>query len=232
MRFIVLTPLCRPPPGRQVASPFVVFERDEMSSVAGWAPFDEASETATAGPRCPTELTTASSSRVRSETSDEEHGGRGYRERAWDTRVGTIELAIPKLRAGSYFPRLALAAAPAGGAGVRVGDRRSYLAAVSTRRVEKLVQQLGVERMSKSAVSRPATSLDPIVDDLRTRPLESAPYPFSPSTRARGHVPRGRRTVNACVVHAVAVNRDGFRAVRRCHHGALDLRPARRRDGP
>src|SRR6266542_372360 len=104
----------------------------------------------------------------------------GYRERGWDTRVGTIELAIPKLRAGSYFP-------------------------------DWLLQQLGVERMSKSQVSRLAKSLDAIVEDFRTRPLEGAPYPYLVLDALEVKCREGGRTVNACVVHAVAVSRDGFR---------------------
>jgi putative transposase len=68
----------------------------------------------------------------------------------------------------------------------------AYLAGVSTRRVEKLVQQLGVERMSKSQVSRLARSLDAVVEDFRTRPLDGAPYPYLVLDALRGQVPRGR----------------------------------------
>jgi putative transposase len=87
----------------------------------------------------------------------------------------------------------------------------AYLAGVSTRRVEKLVQQLGVERMSKSQVSRLARSLDALVEDFRTRPLEGAPYPYLVLDALEVKCREGGRTVNACVVHAVAVNREGFR---------------------
>jgi putative transposase len=87
----------------------------------------------------------------------------------------------------------------------------AYLAGVSTRRVEKLVQQLGVERMSKSQVSRLAKSLDAIVEDFRTRPLDGAPYPYAVLDALVVKCREGGRTVNACVVHAVAVNRDGLR---------------------
>jgi transposase-like protein len=134
----------------------------------------------------------------------------GYRERAWDTRVGTIELAIPKLRRGSYFPDWLLQPRRrAERAFVSVAD--AYLAGVSTRRVEKLVQQLGVERMSKSQVSRLAKSLDAIVEDFRTRLLDAAPYPYLVLDALEVKCREGGRTVNACVVHAVAVNCDGFR---------------------
>jgi len=135
----------------------------------------------------------------------------GYRERAWDTRVGTIELAIPKLRQGSYFPDWLLQPRRRAEQAFVSVIADAYLAGVSTRRVEKLVQQLGVERMSKSQVSRLAKSLDAIVEDFRTRPLEGAPYPYLVLDALEVKCREGGRTVNVCVVHAVAVNRDGFR---------------------
>jgi putative transposase len=135
----------------------------------------------------------------------------GYRERGWDTRVGTIELAIPKLRQGSYFPDWLLQARRRAEQAFVSVIADAYLAGVSTRRVEKLVQQLGVERMSKSQVSRLAKSLDAIVEDFRTRPLDGAPYPYLVLDALEVKCREGGRTVNACVVHAVAVNRDGFR---------------------
>jgi len=135
----------------------------------------------------------------------------GYRERAWDTRVGTIELAIPKLRAGSYFPDWLLQPRRRAEQAFVSVIADAYLAGVSTRRVEKLVQQLGVERMSKSQVSRLAKSLDAIVEDFRTRPLDGGPYPYLVLDALEVKCREGGRTVNACVVHAVAVNRDGFR---------------------
>jgi putative transposase len=135
----------------------------------------------------------------------------GYRERGWDTRVGTIELAIPKLRQGSYFPDWLLQARRRAEQAFVSVIADAYLAGVSTRRVEKLVQQLGVERMSKSQVSRLAKSLDAIVEDFRTRPLDGAPYPYLVLDALEVKCREGGRTVNACVVHAVAVNADGFR---------------------
>jgi transposase-like protein len=135
----------------------------------------------------------------------------GYRERDWDTRVGSIELAVPKLREGSYFPDWLLQPRRRAEQAFVSVIADAYLAGVSTRRVEKLVQQLGVERMSKSQVSRLAKSLDVIVEDFRTRPLEGAPYPYLVLDALEVKCREGGRTVNACVVHAVAVNRDGFR---------------------
>jgi putative transposase len=135
----------------------------------------------------------------------------GYRERDWDTRVGSIELAVPKLREGSYFPDWLLRPRRRAEQAFVSVIADAYLAGVSTRRVEKLVQQLGVERMSKSQVSRLAKSLDAIVEDFRTRPLEGAPYPYLVLDALEVKCREGGRTVNACIVHAVAVNRDGFR---------------------
>jgi len=135
----------------------------------------------------------------------------GYRERGWDTRVGTIELALPKLREGSYFPDWLLTPRRRAEQAFVSVVADAYLAGVSTRRVEKLVQQLGVERLSKSQVSRLAKSLDSLVEDFRTRPLEGAPYPYLMLDALVVKCREGGRTVNACVVHAVAVNREGFR---------------------
>jgi putative transposase len=135
----------------------------------------------------------------------------GYREREWDTRVGTIELAVPKLRAGSYFPDWLLQPRRRAEQAFVSVIADAYLAGVSTRRVEKLVQQLGVERMSKSQVSRLAKSLDQVVADFRTRPLDGAPYPYLVLDALEVKCREGGRTVNVCVVHAVAVNREGFR---------------------
>jgi len=135
----------------------------------------------------------------------------GYRERDWDRRVGSIELAVPKLRAGSYFPDWLLQPRRRAEQAFVSVIADAYLAGVSTRRVEKLVQQLGVERMSKSQVSRLAKSLDAIVEDFRTRPLEGAPYAYVTLDALVVKCREGGRTVNVCVVHAVGVNRDGFR---------------------
>ncbi len=135
----------------------------------------------------------------------------GYRERDWDTRVGSIELAVPKLRAGSYFPDWLLQPRRRAEQAFVSVIADAYLAGVSTRRVEKLVQQLGVERMSKSQVSRLAKSLDEIVEAFRTRPLDGAPYAYVTFDALQVKCREGGRTVNVCVVHAVGVNRDGFR---------------------
>jgi len=135
----------------------------------------------------------------------------GYRERDWDTRVGSIELAVPKLREGSYFPDWLLQPRRRAEQAFVSVIADAYLAGVSTRRVEKLVQQLGVERMSKSQVSRLVKSLDQIVEDFRTRPLDAGPYVYVTFDALVVKCREGGRTVNVCVVHAVGVNRDGYR---------------------
>jgi len=135
----------------------------------------------------------------------------GYRDRPWDTRVGSIELAVPRLREGSYFPDWLLQPRRRAEQAFVSVIADAYLAGVSTRRVEKLVQQLGVERMSKSQVSRLAKSLDEIVEDFRTRPLDGGPYAYVTFDALQVKCREGGRTVNVCVVHAVGVNRDGFR---------------------
>src|SRR3954452_10549296 len=139
------------------------------------------------------------------------HRRSGYRERDWDTRVGSIGLAVPKLREGSYFPDWLLQPRRRAGQGVVSVTADANLAGASPRRVEKLVQQLGVERMSKSQVSRLAKSLDQIVEDFRTRPLDGAPYAYVTLDALVVKCREGGGTVNVCVVHAVGVNRDGFR---------------------
>ncbi len=115
----------------------------------------------------------------------------------------------------------------------------AYLAGVSTRRVEKLVQQLGVERMSKSQVSRLAKSLDQIVEDFRTRPLDGAPYAYVTLDALVVKCREGGRTVNVCVVHAVGVNKRRLPRVarprrrhRRGRRRLARLRPRPRRARP
>ena len=135
----------------------------------------------------------------------------GYRGRDWDTRVGSIELAVPKLREGSYFPDWLLQPRRRAEQALVSVIADCYLAGVSTRRVEKLVRQLGIERMSRSQVSRLAKTLDQIVEDFRTRPLDGAPYAYLTLDALEVKCREGGRTVSVCVVHAVGVNRDGFR---------------------
>jgi putative transposase len=135
----------------------------------------------------------------------------GYRERRWDTRAGTIDLRIPKLREGSYFPDWLLERRRRPEKALISVVADLYLAGVSTRRVEKAVQQLGVESISKSQVSRLAGELDELVEAFRTRPLDGSPYPFVMLDALVVKVREAGRIVNVCVVHATGVNHEGYR---------------------
>jgi putative transposase len=137
----------------------------------------------------------------------------GYRRRDWDTRVGTIELAIPKTRAGSYFPDWLLERRRRAEQALVTVVATSYLLGVSTRRVEKLVETLGVTRLSKSQVSAMAKSLDEAVEAFRTRPLDAGPYLFLQADATCVKVREGGRTVNVHALLAVGVNADGHREI-------------------
>ena len=101
----------------------------------------------------------------------------GYRERAWDTRVGTIALDIPRVRDGSYFPSLLEPRRRAERALLAV-VQEAYVGGVSTRRVDDLVRALGMEGISRSQVSRMCATLDAEVEAFRRRPLTGEAYPY------------------------------------------------------
>src|SRR3954469_13253315 len=106
------------------------------------------------------------------ERSDQRGNQRnGYRERDWDTRVGTIGLKIPKLRHGSYFPTWLLEPRRRAEKALTSVVAEAYLLGVSTRKVEDLVQSLGIEKISKSQVSVLAQELDGVVKSFRERSL-------------------------------------------------------------
>ncbi len=102
----------------------------------------------------------------------------GYRAREWDTRAGTMEVAIPKLREGSYFPDWLLERRRRAERALTTVVATCYLLGVSTRRMEKLVETLGITRLSKSQVSVMARELDVHVEEFRSRPLDAGPYAF------------------------------------------------------
>jgi transposase-like protein len=137
----------------------------------------------------------------------------GYRLRDWDTRVGSIDLAIPKLRQGSYFPTGLLEPRRRAEKTLVAVVADAYLAGVSTRRVEGLVQQLGIERMSRSQVSELAKSLDETVEEFRSRPLDQGPYPYLWLDALTERCREGGRIVNVATVVATGVNADGHREV-------------------
>jgi transposase-like protein len=134
----------------------------------------------------------------------------GYRERPWDTRSGTIDLALPKLREGSYFPGWLLTPRKRSEQALVATIADAYLAGVSTRRVDKLVRTLGIEGISKSEVSRLAASLDEIVTAFRDRPLSGA-YPYLSLDALVVKVREAGRIVPVAAVHAVGVSADGRR---------------------
>ena len=101
----------------------------------------------------------------------------GYRDRRWDTRVGTIDLAIPRVRDGNYFPSLLEPRRRAERALLAV-VQEAYVLGVSTRRVDDLVQSLGITGISKSEVSRICAALDAEVETFRRRPLDDSAYPY------------------------------------------------------
>jgi transposase-like protein len=141
----------------------------------------------------------------------------GYRRREWDTRAGTIELAIPKLRSGSYFPGWLLERRRRAEAALVSVVATSYLLGVSTRRMEKLVETLGITRLSKSQVSAMAKDLDAQVEAFRTRPLDAGPYTFVAADALVLKVREGGRTVNVHALLAVGVNADGYREILGLH---------------
>src|SRR5215212_4156195 len=100
----------------------------------------------------------------------------GYREREWDTRVGTVALRVPRVRDGSFFPSLLEPRRRAEKALVAV-VQEAYVQGVSTRRVDDLVQALGMQGISKSQVSRLCAELDKEVERFRTRQLDG-PYSY------------------------------------------------------
>jgi transposase-like protein len=137
----------------------------------------------------------------------------GYREREWDTRAGTVELSIPRIRKGSYFPSWLLEPRRRAERALVSVIADCYLAGVSTRRVDKLVKTLGIEGISKSQVSRMAKSLDGVVESFRNRPLDEGPYAYLWLDAQVQKVREGGRVVNVATVQAIAVNSDGHREV-------------------
>ena len=138
----------------------------------------------------------------------------GYRHRELDTGVGTIEVAIPKLRTGTYFPQWLLERRKRAESALVTVVADCYLAGVSTRRMDKLVKTLGIYSLSKSQVSRMAADLDEHVEQFRHRPLgEAGPFTFVAADALTMKVREGGRVVNAVVLVAVGVNGDGHREV-------------------
>lgn len=138
----------------------------------------------------------------------------GYRHRPLDTRAGTIDVAVPKLRSGTYFPEWLLERRKRAESALITVIADCYLAGVSTRRMDKLVKTLGIDGLSKSQVSRMAEELDESVAQFRHRPLDDAgPFTFVAADALTMKVREGGRVINAVVLVATGVNGDGHREV-------------------
>jgi len=146
-------------------------------------------------------------------SSERVNSRNGYRTREWDTRAGTIELSIPKLRRGSYFPDWLLECRRRAEQALVSVVATAYLLGVSTRRVEKLAETLGVTRLSKSQVSEMATYLDAQVEAFRNRPLDAGPYTFVWMDALTIKVREHGRVVNVHGLVAVGVTAAGQREV-------------------
>ncbi|GLX04779.1 UNVERIFIED_ORG: transposase-like protein [Microbispora rosea subsp. rosea] len=146
-------------------------------------------------------------------SSERTNSRNGYRKREWDTRAGTVELAVPKLRQGSYFPDWLLERRRRAEQALVSVVATSYLLGVSTRRVDKLVEQLGIGGISKSQVSAMAKVLDEQVEAFRTRALDGGPYTFVWLDALTQKVREGGRTVNVHALVATAVNANGQREI-------------------
>jgi putative transposase len=135
----------------------------------------------------------------------------GFRDRQWDTRVGSLPLRVPRVRDGSFFPALLEPRKRAERALVAV-VQEAYVQGVSTRRVDEVVKALGLEGLSKSQVSRLCAELDAEVERFRTRRLEG-PYPYVWLDATFLKVRQDGRVVNMAVVIAVGVRASGEREV-------------------
>ena len=135
----------------------------------------------------------------------------GYRERIWETRAGAVELKLPKLRSGSYFPGFLEPRRTAEKALAAV-IQEAYIQGVSTRSVDDLVKALGMSGISKSQVSRLCAEIDERVGAFLSRPIEGDwPYLWIDATYVK--VRQAGRIVSVAVIIAVAVNTDGVREV-------------------
>ncbi len=145
-------------------------------------------------------------------TDDRVNSRNGYRSRPWDTRVGTIDLQIPKLRQGTYFPGWLLEPRRRAEKALTAVVAEAYLQGVSTRRVEDLVQALGIEKLSKSQVSVLSKELDGVVKSFRERPLTGTfKYVWLDALVLKTR--EGGRIVNVACLVGVGVNDDGRREI-------------------
>jgi transposase-like protein len=135
----------------------------------------------------------------------------GYRHRDFDTRAGTLDLAVPKLREGSYFPGWLLEPRRRAERALTQVVCQCYVEGVSTRRVDDVVKAMGIEGISKSQVSAMAKELDAVVEAFRSRPLDAGPYTYVWLDALVLKVREGGRVVNVAMVIATGVNNEGKR---------------------
>lgn len=145
-------------------------------------------------------------------TPERQNRRNGYRGRLWDTRAGTLELAIPRVRNGSYFPSFLEPRRRSEQALLSV-IQQAYVEGVSTRRVDDLVRAMGCDGISRSQVSRICKQLDESVEAFRNRPLDAGPYPYVWLDALVQKVRENGRVVNVAVVVATAVNGEGQREI-------------------
>jgi transposase-like protein len=147
----------------------------------------------------------------------------GYRDRVWETRAGTVELHIPKLRKGSYFPPFLEPRRMAEKALTAV-IQEAYVQGISTRSVDDLVKAMGMSGISKSQVSRLCEEIDGKVKVFLERPIEGDwPYLWIDATYLK--VRRGGRIVSVAIIIAVGVNSDGRREVLGMEIGTSEAEP-------
>jgi len=169
------------------------------------------------------EVTQKAGAQKHARTPERVHQRNGYRERLWETRVGEIALQIPKLRSGSYFPSLLEPRRRAEKALLSV-VQQAYVEGVSTRKVDALLQSLGLTGIDKSAVSRICKGLDEVVERFRQRSLEGR-YPYLWLDALYLKVRQNQHIVNQAVVIAIGVREDGEREVLGFAIGASETEP-------